>query len=67
MSEDDALAVLVILGVLTLVVVALAAGDITTQLLSPVPLVAGPLGAAVSLGVFVVSIYKILGLLLSAV
>ena len=61
-DEDRAiLAVLVGLIVLFLYIgLSFVAGNITNQLLSPIPSIAGPIGGAVSLGVFVFLLLKTL-------
>lgn len=56
MTDEDILHLLIMSGMILIIVIAaiaLEAGNIVSQLLSPIPSVAGPLGAAVALFVFV--------------
>ena len=57
MRRDDIFAIVIVV-VLVIAVIALFAGRITNQLLAPVPSIAGPLGAAVALIVFVFLVGK---------
>lgn len=63
MHNDDVFA-LGLLAVVVILVVALLAGNITNQLLAPVPSIAGPLGAAVALIVFVSLVGKSVALVI---
>lgn len=47
-----------LLVVLVFVILAVIAGNIVNQLLAPVPSIAGPLGAAAALTVFVILLIK---------
>lgn len=61
MQESDLLALLVgaaFLIILGIAAIAVTAGNIVNKLLAPIPSVAGPLGAAVALFVFVYLIGK---------
>lgn len=61
MREEEILdiaLVLVTFALLSMLVVAVIAGNIISQILAPVPSVAGPIGAAVSLFVFVYLVGK---------
>lgn len=56
MRDDDVAGLLFMIGlliVLIFAILALIAGDIVNQLLAPAPSVAGPLGAAAALIVFI--------------
>lgn len=68
MTDEDIIQLLLLLGIfafLAVVAIALTAGNITSELLSPAPSVASPIGAAVALGVFVIIILKLLSMLLN--
>lgn len=61
MSDDDhaGLALLVVLLVVSVfVILALIAGSIVNQLLAPFPSIAGPLGAATALSLFIYLLVK---------
>lgn len=61
MREEDEIALVAIIGLFTLLLFAFLAGiagDVANQLLAPVPGIAGPLGAATSLMVFVFLLMK---------
>lgn len=61
MRDGDLASLALMIGLLIIlifVVLALTAGDIVTQLLSPIPSVAGPIGAGVALIVFVYLLIK---------
>lgn len=66
MNEDELAGLLLMIGVLVVlvfVILALTAGNIVNQLLGPVPSVAGPLGAAAALIVFIFLLTKAADLL----
>lgn len=68
MTDEDIVQLLLLLGIFALLAVtaiALTAGNITSDLLSPLPSIAGPIGAAVALGVFVIIVLKLLSMLLN--
>lgn len=61
MQEDDIIGLILMIGLLVVLlyaILAMVAGNIANQLLAPVPSVAGPIGAAVALGVFIILILK---------
>ena len=66
MRDDERIGLLMMIGllvVLVFVILALVAGNIMNQLLAPIPSVAGPLGAAVALMVFIFLLIKTADLL----
>ena len=67
MREADVAGFLMMIGllvVLVFVLLALIAGNIVEQLLAPFPSVAGPLGAAAALTVFIILLIKVAELLI---
>lgn len=62
MRDADLVGLVLVAGLLVLV--SLTAGDIVSELLAPVPSIAGPLGAAAALTVFIALFFKIADVLL---
>jgi len=66
MREDERLGLgigISVLVVLVFAILAIVAGNIVNQLLAPIPGIAGPLGAAAALTLFIFLVFKTIELL----